>query len=310
MKMRTFIGLCAALAFAAGSTTVHAVKIVESVSSNPADGEDSVSYAKEMLLSTATTKATDDDDETTYYDIGVDATTLVVSAPADIAKSNGDTGFYVSFGLEGLVFQADLANNSLNPTGSFTLIAGGSEGDRTATFRGTSAAAIGKNDAIALEASFAISAAGSGTIARTVTNQALEDIPGVEVDSSMTHTGTGIIKAVSALKEMAMAMSPTATVEHSFRSFGGAATATVGSLRVTFEEEIRQASGGNVGTNVDDLTQIINDGETDNVPNSTVSFMGDFSFATKVFLHGDNDCGASPPVVTEMAPIHNRCGRG
>ena len=28
MKMRTFIGLCAALAFAAGSTAVHAVKIV------------------------------------------------------------------------------------------------------------------------------------------------------------------------------------------------------------------------------------------------------------------------------------------
>ena len=29
MKMRTFIGLCAALAFAAGSTAVHAVKIVD-----------------------------------------------------------------------------------------------------------------------------------------------------------------------------------------------------------------------------------------------------------------------------------------
>ena len=26
--------------------------------------------------------------------------------------------------------------------------------------------------------------------------------------------------------------------------------------------------------------------------------MGDFSFATKAFLHGDNDCGAVPNVVT------------
>ena len=31
-------------------------------------------------------------------------------------------------------------------------------------------------------------------------------------------------------------------------------------------------------------------------PMSTVSFMGDFSFATKVYLHGDNDCGAVPNV--------------
>ena len=70
MKMRTFIGLCAALAFAAGSTTVHALKIVDAANTNPAtDGRASNTYAKETLLSTETTDATDDSDTTTYYNI-------------------------------------------------------------------------------------------------------------------------------------------------------------------------------------------------------------------------------------------------
>ena len=72
MKMRTFIGLCAALAFAAGSTAVHAVKIVPGVNSNPAEGEDSIIYAAETLLKGTDdiTPAKDEADETVYYNIG------------------------------------------------------------------------------------------------------------------------------------------------------------------------------------------------------------------------------------------------
>ena len=57
MKMRTFIGLCAALAFAAGSTAVHAVKIVaicgDDLDALATDDTPpvSVTYAKEMLTS-------------------------------------------------------------------------------------------------------------------------------------------------------------------------------------------------------------------------------------------------------------------
>ena len=36
MKMRMFVGLCAALAFAAGSTAVHALKIVDAANEDPA----------------------------------------------------------------------------------------------------------------------------------------------------------------------------------------------------------------------------------------------------------------------------------
>ena len=50
------------------------------------------------------------------------------------------------------------------------------------------------------------------------------------------------------------------------------------------------------------LNQVIdNSGEGADVM-STVSIMGDFSFATKAFLHGDNDCGAAaddPNLVTD-----------
>ena len=100
---------------------------------------------------------------------------------------------------------------------------------------------------LALEAEFAISAAGSGSVTRTVTNQSLAvlGIPGVS--GTMTHTGSGIIKLGSGLKETAMAMNATATVANSFRSFGGAATATVGSLQVTFNGDVRQASDSVTG---------------------------------------------------------------
>ena len=63
MKMRTFVGLCAALAFAAGSTAVQALKIDLDVRCDTMDGR-RVEYAKETLLSTEVQDAKDTDDET------------------------------------------------------------------------------------------------------------------------------------------------------------------------------------------------------------------------------------------------------
>ena len=290
MKMRTFIGLCAALAFAAGSTTVHALMIVDAVDVDPAmDGRVSDTYAKETLLTTATTAAFDTSDTTMYYDIDEDD--IFLSAPADITANAGDT-YLVTYTLDGMVFRDVVAAAALTGA-TFTKAAGGAAGDKVVVFRLGSAEAIATTSTLlVLSAEFAISAAGSGSATRTVTNKTIADLDIDDVPGTKTYEAPGIIKLASGLKETSTAISPTATVEEGFRSFGDAAAAAVGSLQVTFDGAVKRADEAN-GAAVDDLTQIIDDGITGTAPHSTVSIMGDFSFATKAFLHGDNDCGAT-----------------
>ena len=298
MTMRMFIGLCAALAFAAGSTTVHALKIVGNANDPPAGGRASNTYAKETLLSDETTDASDEADTTKYYNIAEE--NILLSAPADITANAGDT-YIVSYTLDGLVFQNPVANEDLmgaGGTGGFTIAAGGAEGDKSVVFRlGSDASVATTTTPLVLTAEYAISAAGSGSVTRIATNQSLAvlNLPGIS--GSMTHVGSGVIKLGSGLKETSMAVSPTATVEHSFRSFGGAALATVGSLEVTFDGTVRSASiveAANDANLVTMLSEIIdNDASPSDDGNSTVSIMGDFSFATRAFLHGDDDCGAA-----------------
>jgi hypothetical protein len=299
MKMRTFIGLCAALAFAAGSTAVHALKIVDTIEENPATmGRTSNTYAKETLLSDDARDASDEGDTTKYYDIA--ETNILLSAPADITANAGDT-YVVSYTLDGMVFQTLVMNSDLSGAiggDGFTIAAGGVVGDKSVVFRLSSGASIATTTTpLALEAQYAISAAGSGSVTRIVTNQSLAvlNIPGVT--GMMTHTASGIIKLGSGVKETSMAMSPTATVEHSFRSFGGSAVATVGSLQVTHNGEVRQNDDD--GGPVLSLDEIINNAtESD----STVDIMGDFSFATNAFLHVDDTCVAGEGENVPAAP--------
>ena len=305
MYKRTLVGLCAALAFAAGSPAVHALKIVANAGDDPATATTaraSNTYAKETLLSTEITDATDESDTTTYYDIAHDD--ILLSAPADITANAGDT-YIVSYTLDGMVFRADVVNEALTQgtgAGNFTVAAGGKAGDKLVVFRLSANGEVPSTTTfLVLSAEYAISAAGSGSVTRTATNQTLAtlNIPGVT--GSMTHPGSGVIKLGSGLKETSEAIDAEATVEHSFRSFGGAATATVGSLEVTFNGDVRRARDAN-GGDVDSLDQVIDHTGTGDDAMSTVSIMGDFSFATKAFLHGDNDCGASPNVVTGGDP--------
>ena len=80
-------------------------------------------------------------------------------------------------------------------------------------------------------------------------------------------------------------MNPTADVAESFKKFLNEMTvASVGSLEVGYDETHRSAS---TGSDIAAITEIIVtalDGDDD--PQSTVTFMGDFSFASKVFTHG------------------------
>ena len=295
MKMRTFIGLCAALAFAAGSTAVHAVKIVDDDMDDPAldatNARASNTYAKELLTAGATRDATDEGDTTTYYIIAEEG--IYLSAKADIAANVGDT-YLVTYTLDGMVFETTASISQ--PENDFSIAVGGQPGDRMVVFRlnGTDTTdAVLTTTLIVLDARFAISAAGSGSVTRTVTNQTIASLGIAGVDGTRVHTASGVIKLGSGVKETSMAMSPTATVEHSFRSFDGSAVATVGSLQVTHNALVRQndEDGGPVIA----LMEIINDADGSD---STVDIMGDFSFATNAFLHIDATC-----IGTDQTPV-------
>ena len=298
MYKRTLVGLCAALAFAAGSPAVHALKIVGQADQDPAeDGRASNTYAKETLLTTATTAASDKTDTTKYYDIAEND--ILLSAPADVTANAGDT-YVITYTLDGMVFREKVENTAVtkgNAAGNFTVASGGAAGDKLVVFRLSATGEVQETTTfLVLSAEYAVSAAGSGSVTRIVTNQTIAglNIPGVS--GTMPHTGSGVIKLGSGLKETDMAVDAEATVEHSFRSFDGAAVATVGSLEVTYNGDVRQSQDA-AGAMVSNLNQIIDNTGTGDDAMSTVSIMGDFSFATKAFLHGDNDCGADPNVV-------------
>ena len=126
-----------------------------------------------------------------------------------------------------------------------------------------------------------------------MTNQTLANLNIDGVDGSATHSGS-VIKVAPALKETATPVDLTAEVVSSFKKFaGGMTVGHVGSLTVGIEGH-RIATDAD-GTAVGNLEDILQNAVTDDDPDSTVSFMGDFSFASKVFAHGDDDCGAAAP---------------
>ena len=116
MKMRMFIGLCAALAFVAASPGAYALKIFDRAPDDRvavAAGMDSFTYAAETLMTDEVTAVKDD--STTYYNIsGTESDgTLVLSAPADIGATEDDI-YVVAITLDGMVFRGDqLADGAL-----------------------------------------------------------------------------------------------------------------------------------------------------------------------------------------------------
>ena len=159
-------------------------------------------YARETLETTTdTTDANDEGDTTTYYDIA--ETEILLSAPADISANPGDT-YLVTYVLDGMVFR-DTAS-IVEPADNFTIAAGGQSGDKIVVFRmDATATAVTTLTLIVLDAQFAISAAGSGSVTRTVTNQSLAVLNILGVTGMMTHTASGIIKLGSGVKETSMA---------------------------------------------------------------------------------------------------------
>lgn len=277
-----------------GSTAAYAVKICDSGPTARTDFAadsttcfDSVTFAAETLLmgDTNVQAASDESDTTTYYNINDE---LFLGAPTDIGAAAGDA-YIVSIVLEGMVFRS--ASASLG--NRFTPISGGGMGDNSVVFRLTPTGTLDATTGVlSLDADFAVSADG-GSATLTMTNQSLQGLNLPGVSGTKEHKGTPIMIA-SALNEVSTKMTPTAEVADGFLNFKDErTTASLGTVMLGVKEMHRQASDGANVDALEDIMLVGDNTETPAAPNSTVSFSGDFSFASKVFLHGDDDCGAA-----------------
>jgi hypothetical protein len=289
MDKRTFVGLCAALAFVAGSPGAYALKIFDSAPDDRMgvmEGDDSFTYAAETLMTNMVQEV--EGDSTTYYNISGTAGPLVLSAPADIGATAGDV-YVVVITLDGMVFRdAQLLDRALTG-GTFEVATGGAPGDKLVVYRLTSEGVDAAEGVLSLTAQFAVSEEG-GSATLTMTNQTLAGLNIEGVSGRKAHSGN-VIKVASALKETTMANDLIAEVVSSFKKFkGGMTIGNLGSLTVEVEPRHRMAING---SDVVNLEEILLNETDDGVADSSVSFMGDFSFASSVFVHGDANCGTA-----------------
>jgi hypothetical protein len=282
-----------------GSTAAYALKIFDT---GPADRaaltaattNDSFTYASETLLTDEVQEVAGD--STTYYNVGGTGV-LVLSVPGDVTAGEDDT-YLVSVALDGMVFRQALTGASLATAGAttgtaatFNLAAGGAAGENMAVFRKTTTGVVDATSVLNLSALLAVSA-GGGSATVTLTNQSVADLNIPGVSGMKTHGPAKVIKVASALKETPKPNPLTASVSSSFKKFAGdMAVGHVGSLTVGTTGH-RIANGAATAV-VNGLEDIFQNKRTAAAPDSSVSFMGDFSFTEKVFVHGDDDCGAA-----------------
>ena len=179
-------------------------------------------------------------------------------------------------------------NTAISPAP--TVIAGGGEGASSVTFL-VDNEAVAATDGVQLTAKFAISG-NSGEAAMTVTNITLANLQLGTFTAE--HPSTEVIKLASALDEVADGNNETATVDSGFMTFMGDTTdddisvSNMGSFMVGYKTHLDAASDA-VGGAVDNLDDLADTGTsgTPTMPNSTVTVMGDFSFASRVTLGSD-----------------------
>ena len=205
-------------------------------------GKASHTYAKETLPSTS-------DPKSGYHKID---RLQYIAGPVKVTAEENDT-YYVVYTLSGMVFAAAVQNADLMASGlagspTFSRN-GGAKGDTQVAFRLTGGSLdhddVAATDSyLTLRAMLALDADGMGSITRTITNNTV-DIPGFT--STQTDTGTGIIRAMSALKEtVTPATASVATAASNFMSFGTdeKLTAPIGSVAVGVQTLPETASDG------------------------------------------------------------------
>ena len=298
MKMRTFVGLCAALAFAMGSTAVRALEFVDGPDTDPehfgtgAYARGTVAYARETLLSGGanTTKG--------HYNI---VRPHHLTAPSEIRGVAAD-GFVVSYDLNGMVFSGQ---PELSATGITFSIASGGMGTSSVKFLKDETGEVSPETLLALTATFAVSENG-GTISRTVSNASLLEL-GI---AGRSKTRTATIAVRPALRETVKPTRP-APVVSGFTTFGGSAgnpvlRTSLGTVEIgVVSPNLRHAQAatdvdGAPGANVESLVDIAPPALLSGPIANPVTFSGNFDFVKTVALA--TDCRAGPFLTNILVP--------
>lgn len=285
-------------------------------------GDDPATYAMETVLNTDAL----DVDGTMHYHLMKDH---VLRAPLGVSARDTDN-WTVEFTFTGMVLSEVLAGSALQqcpapdltaaPPEDFndvtcaaitgpapSVISGGTAGASSVEFL-INSEAVTAAQGIELTAKFAISG-DSGDVALEVINQDLQRLQLGTWES--TESREGIVKLASAINETATPVNQKATVASEFKMFESDTTAddnmsvaNMGTFMVGFKTGHLNATNATAAEAVDGLDDLADVGSTgtgaDTVYNSTVTIMGDFSFASVVQLR-DADDTASPP---------DHCGNG
>ena len=285
-----------------GTNAAYAIKIN--------GGDDPATYARETVVDTGAI----DQDGTKYYNLMKDHT---LRAPLGVGARAADD-WSVAFAFTGMVLSDILVGGALelctapgtdedindSTCGVFgtapTVISGGGKGQDNATFLITNAA-VSAQQGVELTAKFAISG-DSADAAMVVTNITLANLQlGTFTED---ESRSGVIKLASAIDETPMPTDVTTTVASSFKQFMGDTTdddmsvANVGSFMVSFKTEHLNASNDTNNGAVEGLGDLVDTSNTTGAnprPNSTVTFMGDFSFASMVHVDTAAACDTGSP---------------
>lgn len=310
MKMRKLIGLCAAAVLAVASTGVHALKVLDTEPSALADvtaADASVTYALETLKDDSA-NTVEADDGTIYYTI---SRSHFLSAPTQVGTTGSGDDYTVTYRMDGMVFAAvPVFTIQVNTGGASAgrVVYGGGIGSAVVVFQVEGQVAQGA--IVTMQAQVALAAdseGGAGSVTATVRNSALEPLG---VKPTETHTGSEMIKASPALREVVTPATPNPTAQAvlGFRMFGAdTTTVSVGTVRLgvvgggdgdvqTADPDKQYRIATDTG-DVDMLTDIIDDEEM--ATKNSVTFDGDFTFVKKLSLGADpasnseaSDCSA------------------
>ena len=292
-----------------------------------------VNYAEETVVTTDEL----DVDDVKHYLLGRESTQLASTIPSDerevvaeagVALSQHTDRMLVEYTLVGLVFAADLADGNLDATVdgaavadlSAQLISGGKAEDSFALYSLTGNT-FSSDAVLTLDTSgFAISGR-SGSISMKATNVNFAELFGAESPTATKTTSfPGAISLKKALKVTTMPSDPMdsmsdriATVGSEYKMFENPDPTSadlsmigLGSVMVDVieddsataevDEGLRRANSND--GEVDNIDQLVNDA-TDPDENS-VTFMGDFSFASDVHIDALPGCGTAPTADTRI----------
>jgi hypothetical protein len=269
--MRQFFVLCAAAALLASvSGSAHAIRVFvgdappqlsPGANETQADAlkastdySDSVTYAKETLLSTETTSVTGD--TTKYYTLAAPHQFSFPLMRQIQATTGGSATVYVIVTLDGMVFSGNTTPDLLGfADAQEDPLTGGTSGTKTVAWAVSGAATVNANQVLTIEDAMLAVSEGGGSISIEVRDSRLAVI-GLPASESHSSNGLGI-KVASALDETVTpnSMTPLAKADEAFMEFEGGHTAvSLGTIKLSYKAmhlDAQSATGAPVDAFID-----------------------------------------------------------